>query len=240
MSSELVMTRALLVCREPQTIESLCHSAQQIGIHVEICSDSVAAASKVCHSKFEAVIIDLGSGPGALELITKLHGTPSHKKAVLFAICDGEEQRKAAFQTGATLILEKDFSPVAVLRTFRAAYPMMVAERRRYFRYPIETPLFVKKQASPEFRARSVNLSEGGMAISCAEPLSSGDYIQLRICLPGTTEYLTLPAEVRWTDAEGQAGVEFQRVAPAAKERLQDWLVARFEECTPPFATKGS
>lgn len=238
MSSEPVMTRALLVCRDIQAIESLCHCAQQIGIQVEVCSDFASATKKLCRSKFEAVIIDLATGPGAFDLITKLHGMTSHKKAVLFAICDGDEQRKAAFQTGATLLLERNLAPVAVLRTFRAAYPMMVAERRRYFRYPIDTAVFVKTEASPEFKARSVNLSEAGMAISSSEPLSSGEHIRVRLCLPSTTDCLTLAAEIRWANADGLAGVEFHRVAPSTKERLQNWLAARFEECAPALDTK--
>lgn len=239
MSSEPVMTRALLVSHDIQAIATLCHCAQQLAIQVEISTDSLSATRKLCHSKFEAVILDLTSGPATLELITKLHGMTSHKKAVVFAICEGEEQRKAAFQTGATLILEKTLSPGAMLRTFRAAYPMLVAERRRYFRYPVETAVLIKKGGSSELKARTINVSEAGMAIYPAEPLNSGEQIQLRLCLPGTTDYLTLAAQVCWTNSQGQVGLQFQRVTDSVKQQLQNWLAARFEECTPSLAAKG-
>jgi len=233
MPSGAIKTRALLVSCDNQAIESLCDCAQQIGTQVEICADSMSATRKLCHAKFEAVILDLAVGPYAVELITKVHGMTSHKKAVVFAICEGEEQRKAAFQNGATLILEKSSSPRAMLRTFRAAYPMMLAERRRYFRYPIEIAVFVKRGPSSEVKARTINLSEAGMAITSPEPLSPGEHIELRFCLPGTTDFLAFPAQVCWTNSEGQAGVQFPTVADSAKRQLQNWLAARFEECTP-------
>jgi DNA-binding response OmpR family regulator len=239
MSSEPIKTRALLVSRDIQAIEAVCHCAQQMGTQVEICADSVSATRKLCHSKYEAVILDLAGGPSVLELIPKLHGMTSHKKAVVFAICEREQQRKAAFQNGATLILEKSSSPRAMLRTFRAAYPMMLAERRRYFRYPVETAVFVKRGASGEVKGRTINVSEAGMAITSAESLNSGEQIELRLCLPGTTDYLTLPAQVCWTNSEGQAGVQFQAVADSTKQQLHNWLAARFEECTSALATKG-
>lgn len=235
-----VSTRALLVCRDIQAIEILCHCAQQMAIQVELCPDATSATKELCHNKFEAVIVDLASGPAVFELITKLHGMTSHKKAVIFAICDTEEQRKAAFQAGATLSFDRPLSPGAVLRTFRAAYPMLVTERRRYFRYPLEMTVFVKKETLPEFKARSINLSQAGMAILSPESLTSGDHIQIRFCLPSTTDFLTFRANVCWTNSEGHAGVEFQQMGPSVKDRLHNWLTARFEECTPPVAAKAT
>ena len=238
MPIEPITTRALLVCRDIQTSEMLCHCAQQMGIEIEICPNTPSATRKLCHNKFEAIIVDLVIGPAALDFITKLHGMNSHKKALVFAVSDTEERTKAAFQAGATFSLEKHALPMTILRTLRAAYPMMVAERRRYFRYPLDTAVFIKNGASPEFRARSVNLSEAGIAIISNEPLNSGDRIQMRLCLPDTADFLIIAADVCWTKPEGQAGIQFQHMLPAVKERLQNWLAARFDECTQPLPAK--
>lgn len=239
MQVQSVATRALLICRDVQVIESLCHCTQQLSIQTEICADIPSAVRKLCHAKFEAIIIDLSSDAGGLELISKLHAMTSHKKAVIFAISDGAEQTAKAFHAGATFALDKPLAPITVLRTLRAAYPMLVAERRRYFRYPLDHTVFLKKPAGLEFKARTVNLSEAGMGILSPETLSSGDHIQLRICLPNTSDYLALDAEVCWTNAEGQAGVAFERMSNSIKESLQNWLSARFEECTPPLVEKA-
>ena len=240
MSIEPITTRALLVCGDVQAIETLAHYSQQMGMQIEICSETALATRKLCRNKFESVIVDLANGPAALELISKLHGMTSHKKAVVFAISHTEEQAKAAFQAGATFLLEKQSLPVAILRTLRAAYPMMVAERRRYFRYPLETTVFIKKAASPEFKARSLNLSDGGMALISPEPLLTGERVQVRLCLPSTADLLTIHADVCWTNPEGHAGVEFQHVAPSVRERLQNWLAVRFDECTMSPPAKGT
>jgi len=237
-SVEQIVTRALLVCRDTRSVDMLCHCTQQMAIQIDVCPDTASATRKLCRNKFEAIIVDLAIGPDALDLIRRLHGMTSHKKAVIFAMSDTEEQAKAAFQSGATFCLEKSALPRSTLRTLRAAYPMMVGERRRYFRSPLDTTVFLKIGALPEFRARSVNLSESGMAVVSNEPLSSGDRIQLRLCLPDTADFLTLTADVCWTNAEGKAGVEFQQMLPSVKKRLQNWLAARFDECTQPLPTQ--
>jgi CheY-like chemotaxis protein len=236
MSNVQVETRALLVSRDDQAIETLCHCAQQIGAHVEICPDAKSAIRKLCRSKFEAVILDLAGDPPALQLITKMHGMTSYTKAVVFAICDGAEQRKAAFENGATLILDKGSPPGAVLRTFRAAYPMMVAERRRCFRYPVEAAIFITRPGSRPVQAKTINVSEAGMAVCCPEALKSGEQVELRLRVPGTTEDLTLSAQVCWANSEGLAGVKFLSLLNSAAQQLQNWLSARFEECTPPLS----
>jgi len=238
-SVEQIVTRALLVCRDTRSVDMLCHCTQQMAIQIEVCPDAASATRKLCRNKFEAIVVDLAIGPDALDLIRKLHGMTSHRRAVIFAISDTEEQAKAAFQSGATFLLEKDSLPLTTLRTLRAAYPMMVAERRRYFRFPLDMMVFIRIGALPEFRARSVNLSESGMAVVSNEPLSSGDRIQLRLCLPDAADFLTLTADVCWTNAEGRAGVKFQQVLPSVRERLQNWLAARFDECTQPLAPKA-
>jgi len=238
MAIEPITTRALLVCRDIQTVEMLCHCAQQMAIQVEVCPNTPSAARKLCHNKFEAIIADLAIGSDVLDFITKLHGMTSHKKAVVFSVSTTEAQAKAAFQAGATFSLERYALPMTILRTLRAAYPMMVAERRRYFRYPLETSVFIRNGTSPEFKARAVNLSEAGMAIISNEPLSSGDRLQMRLYLPDTSDLLTLTAEVCWANPEGQAGVQFQQLLPSVKERLRNWLAVRFDECTQPLPAK--
>jgi response regulator RpfG family c-di-GMP phosphodiesterase len=240
MPIEQVLTRALLVGGDNRAIEILSHCTQQMGIQIEICSDIPSATKKLSRNKFEAVIVDLASGPAGLELIAKLHGMNSHKRAVVFAICGGAEKRKSAFDAGATFVLEVTLSPAIVLRTFRAAYAMMATERRKYFRYPLETIVFVKIEGSSEFKARTIDLSEGGMALCPGQSLNSGDQIQMRLCLPTTTDHLTFAAQVCWTNSKGQAGVAFRGLPGPVRERLQNWLTARLEESTLLLASKGA
>jgi len=51
--------RVLLVSDDIQIIDNLCHCMEQMAMHVDVCSDIASATRKLCHSKFEALVVDL-------------------------------------------------------------------------------------------------------------------------------------------------------------------------------------
>src|SRR6202044_4126680 len=78
--------RVLLVSGDIQTIDTLCESMGKMAMHVDICSDFASATSKLCHSKFEALVVDFKERAEALELLKKSREMTSHKAAVVLAI----------------------------------------------------------------------------------------------------------------------------------------------------------
>ncbi|HYL16222.1 MAG TPA: PilZ domain-containing protein [Terriglobales bacterium] len=230
---ESASVRVLLISRHIQTIETVCHFMQQMAMHVETCCDLESGMRKLCHSKYEAVLVDLNDKEEALDFLTKVRGLTSHKAAVTCAIVNFSHQRVAAFQAGANFVLERPLSSSSVFRTLKAAYPLMVRERRRYFRCPVQIPTFVSIGSALEFAATSVNISEGGIAINSPTKIQVGDKLKLRLQLPGSSESLTLPGEVCWTDATGRAGIQFSNRASYVLPALQSWLAERLEDLMP-------
>ncbi len=233
MSRESIAVRVLLVSRNIQTIEFLCQQMQQLAIHVETSCDSESATRKLCRGKFEGVVIDLEAGDEALQLLKKLRDLTSHRHAISYAITETEEQATAAFRAHANFVLLRPFSPPAVLRTLRAAYTMMFRERRRDYRYPIEVRTLVKKEGEPEFFAKSVNISETGMALDSLKQINPGERVHLHIELPGIPEPLMMSGEVCWTNPNGRVGLQFVEVSAKLAERLQLWLSERMAELVP-------
>ena len=230
---ESASVRVLLISRHIQTIETVCHYMQQMAMHVETCCDLESGMRKLCHTKFEGVIVDLNEKEPALEFLRKLRGLTSHKAAVTCAILNSGHERGDAFQAGANFVLERPLSSSSLVRTLKAAYPLMVRERRRYFRCPMQVSTFVTVGSGPEFTATSVNISEGGIAISSPTPVQVGDNIELRVQLPGTSESLTLSGEVCWTDATGRSGIHFSNLASNVSQALQFWLSEQLEQMMP-------
>ena len=115
---------------------------------------------------------------------------------------------------------------------------MMVRERRRYFRCPVETATFIEVEPNPAFQANSVNISEAGMAILSPVQLKVGQAIQLRMRIPGSPNFVNIPGEICWVDdSSGRIGVQFMEISKAVAEDLAAWLLARLEEMIP--STKG-
>src|SRR5262249_55054174 len=169
-----------------------------------------------------------------LDLLRNLPDFTANKSAVSCAILNDLHQKASAFQAGANFVLERPLELKAAQRTVRAAYPMMVRERRRYFRLPVETPTFVEVEPNPEFKANSVNISEAGMAILSPVQLRVGQAIQMRLRIPGSPDFVTIPGEICWVDdASGRAGVQFLEISKTVAEALAAWLLARLEEKIP-------
>jgi CheY-like chemotaxis protein len=224
-----VGVRALLVSGDIQTLDTLCHFMGQMAIQVEVCSDFVLAAAKLCHSRFEALVVDFKQREGALEFLKKSRQMTSHKSSVVLAVLNSNDDMPCAFRAGASFVLVRPFSAQVLLRTLRVAHPLMMHERRRNFRYPVQIPVHVTNGAH-EMVATSANISEAGIALTRAPGLKMGDRVILLLMLPGSEVGAKINAEVTWREDDGTGGLEFVNVPLALKEELAIWLGDKLEE----------
>ncbi len=202
----------------------------KMAMHVEICSDFASATRKLCHAKFEALVVDFKERAEALEFLKKSRQMTSHVASLALAILNSNDEMPSAFRAGASFVLVKPLSPAVLMRTLKVSYPLMVHERRRSFRCPVQIPVYVSIGSKPEFMATSVNISEVGMALKNSPGLQVGDRITLRLTLPHTEAAAKINAEVCWCDAAGSAGMQFVQVPAQVKEQLVSWLADRLEE----------
>lgn len=226
---EVVSVRILLVTCDFRVIETLCHFAQSLAVHIEACCDAETAVGKLCHAKFEGVMVDLDL-PGGPELLRKLPSLTANNSAISYAILTKDHDQAEAFKAGAKFVLDRPLAPVAVLRLLKAAYPFMVRERRRYYRCPMQIAVFVSRGGGPEFTVNSLNVSESGICLNSNEAMQVGDKLRLRLLLPGATELLNLWGEVAWSAATGRVGIRFSDVKPGVALVLRNWLAERLEE----------
>lgn len=225
--------RVLLLSSDIEIIDTLCHFMEQMAIHVEVCSDFNSAARKLCHAKFEGLLVDFKNPADALEFIKKPREMTSHKGAVVLAILNSSNEMPAAFRAGASFALVKPLIPTILTRTLRASYPLMVRERRRYYRCPLQVGVNISSSSRPDFVATAVNISEGGMAIATSVPLQVGERIGLQLRLPDIDCATRINGEVCWNDKAGRIGLQFVHVPQTTLEALQSWLAVRLEECLP-------
>jgi len=228
--------RVLLVSGDIQTIDTLCEAMGKMAMHVEVCADVASATRKLCHSKFEALVVDFKERAAALELLKTSRQMTSHKAAIVLAILNSNDEMPSAFRAGASFVLVQPLSPTVLMRTLRVSYPLMVSERRRSFRCPVQIPVYVSSGSKPEFTAMSANISEVGIALTNAPGLQVGDRVALRLTLPLTQSAAVITAEVCWCKPAGASGMEFIQVSAPVKEQLRSWLAARLEEYLPEGA----
>jgi Tfp pilus assembly protein PilZ len=152
------------------------------------------------------------------------------KERVAIALLKNSDEMPSTFRAGASFVLVRPLSPTVLMRTLKASYPLMVRERRRSFRCPLQIPIYVSAGSRPEFMAMSANISEGGIALTTPAGLQVGERVVLRFALPGLEDTAQISAEVCWNTNAGRAGMEFAQVPGPVKEQLVAWLADRLGE----------
>jgi CheY-like chemotaxis protein len=227
--------QSLLLSRDDDVIRVLRRVLSDLEIEVEVCTGSEKAAAELARRKWDAIIIDCDDVHGALDVLRAVRQTPSNKTSTAFAIINGITSVRNAFELGANLALEKPLTADRAKHSFRAVQGMMLQERRRYFRHPVDMAVTLKfedkdKHRHQEVLAIGVNLSEGGMAVKLKSSVPETKAMAtVHFLLPGTHNWIEISGTVAWVDGEGQAGIRFDNPPFAVKEKLARWFNEKME-----------
>ena len=216
--------KSLVLCSDEKIVRVLRRVLGDLDIAVELCADSDGALRKLTRHRFEAIIVDI-TDEGAAEVLRSARSAPCNKQSVAVAIVEPKVGLKAVFGIGAHFVLYKPVSSERAKSSFRAARALMKSERRRNTRIAVQIPVIMRSpEAGGNMKVTTVDLSEGGMAVSLPSRRRPTGRWQIAFTLPGTQNSLELPAEFAWEGAQDQAGLRFQQISPEATRQLREWL----------------
>jgi hypothetical protein len=84
-----------------------------------------------------------------------------------------------------------------------------------------------------DVHCQTVNISEGGMAISTSVPFKPDLRTIPQFQLPGLLHQFAPESECCWYDEKGYAGLRFDFFPLQQKSDLQEWLSRKLEESLP-------
>ena len=216
--------KSLVLCSDEKIVRVLRRVLGDLEIDVELCVDSDSALRKLTRQRFEAIIVDV-MDDGATEVLRSARTAPCNKQAVAVAIVEPIIGLKAVFEIGAHFVLYKPVSIERAKTSFRAARALMKSERRRNARVAVQIPVVLRSTGvGSNMKVTTIDLSEGGMAVSLPNRRRPNGRWQIAFTLPGTEISLELPAEFAWEGSRDQAGLRFQDMSPEATRQLQEWL----------------
>jgi PilZ domain len=169
------------------------------------------------------VIVDCDVS-GAPNILKYVRNTPTNSRALTFAIVNREDGLHSAFELGANLALQKPISVDRARSSLRAAYGLIMQERRRYFRVQLDIAVRLSPNERTQFLGTTMNISEGGLALRCNEELSLHALLKTNFLLPGDKAEIELRAVVVWKDTHGHAGLRFDQVSATNRQKINDWL----------------
>jgi ActR/RegA family two-component response regulator len=230
--------KALVVSEDAVITKQLSDAMEELALSVEVCGKIADALDRVNHTKLEVAVIDLSLGNQAILFLERVRASASNRTAITFAVTNNSAQTAAALKGGSAFTLQKPLTIEAIRHTFKAAYGLIVRERRRYFRYPIAVPAAGTRKGESEIFGKTINISEKGMALSTSTPLAPGTELKIQFTLPDPRLDLTADCKVCWNNDKGQAGLLFVFIASNLASDLQSWLARRLEEQLPDVVTQ--
>src|SRR5258708_40150555 len=103
----------------------------------------------------------------------------------MFVIPQNSTETAAALKAGFSFAVERPLNHESIERTLRAAFGMIIRERRRSFRCPIRVPATALIRGSENaIFGETVNVSETGMALRTSNPLPAGTELTAEFDLP--------------------------------------------------------
>jgi c-di-GMP-binding flagellar brake protein YcgR len=230
--------KALLLCSDEKIVRVLRRTLGDLDIAVELCPNAEMALRKLTRQRYEAIIVDC-AGEGAAEVLRSSRSAPCNKQAVAVAIVEPVVGLRVAFAIGAHFVLYKPVSVERAKSSFRAAKALMKSERRRNTRVAVQMPLLMRNLTGGlNMKATTIDLSEGGVAITLPDGRHPTGRWQIVMTLPGTDSTVEIPGEMAWGGSSAQAGVRFQQMSPEAERKLREWIKqnsADIEQDDPPI-----
>ena len=229
---------ALLVSADPATIQQFSFALRELSISPDACQDAASARLLLKRRKFDAVIVDLQLGEQSGLVLDEVQLSSSNRTAVTFGINDSGAEVTSDVRKKSQFVFERPLSPQSIHKTLNPAYGLILRERRRYFRCPVSIPVMIRSE-SMEVWCNSVNISEGGMALSMLVLLVSGKSVRVQFTLPDQTVPFVAESTICWSKT-GYLGIRFVSIFDGQKSELQAWLSEKLEEALPEFVTDNS
>ena len=225
---------ALLVSADPVTIQQFSLALRELSLSPDACQDAASAGLLLKRRKFDAVIVDLQLGEQSGLVLDDVRLSSSNRTAVTFGISDNNAHATSACRKKSQFIFERPLSARSIHKTLKPAYGLILRERRRYFRCPVSIPVIIRRESTQDVWCNSLNISEGGMALSTLVPLVAGESVGVQFTLPDHETPCSAESTICWGKT-GQLGIRFVAISEEHKSELEVWLSHKLEETLPAF-----
>ena len=215
---------ALVICNDPSMVSMAYKALEDQGMAVKVAKTAMAADLLLQKNRFDLALLD-NDVPGAMQL------AGDEKENVPKMVFAMVQRSKAAemYQRRVHFIVQKPFTADLLSRSLRAAFGVMLRERRASFRHLVDITavhcMAIKdKETKSLGSAVIVDISATGLCLHTREALQQGTMVQLTIPVPDGRDPIEVQGIVVWNQSTGESGMKFARMAPSEKQKLSAWL----------------
>jgi CheY-like chemotaxis protein len=223
--------KCLLVSSDEKTVRILRRVLSDLEIVVDHCENADAAIRKLTRQRFESIIVDCAIPDEGAGVLRAAKAAPANNRAIGIVLVDLGLGLRGGFDMGAHFVLHKPLSGERAKASFRAVRALMKRERRRQLRVAVQIPVECRAFGSAVvFKATTLDLCEGGMAIQFPGPLPKENALRFSLALPGMNLKFEVEGELAWGGHRAQAGVRFKAISEDQLQTLRQWLGSQLPE----------
>lgn len=223
--------KSLLLSADEKTVRILRRVLSDLEIEVEHCSGSDDAIRRITRQRFDAIIVDGLNAADAGNVMRAAKAAPVNKRALAIMLVESSVGLKGGFELGAHFVLHKPLAVERAKSSFRAVRALMKRERRLQLRVAVQIP--VECFGSGQYKAKTIDLSEGGMAIQFSGRAAKENSLRFALELPGMDRKLEIDGVLAWEGNGSQAGVRFKNPTDEQRNTLRQWLNSQSPEPEP-------
>jgi hypothetical protein len=216
---------ALLLTRDHRSVSRLLAPLQQWGVTAEVESEPDYAIAALLRRHFDGFIADFTSVPGVLEALGAVRSATACKSTPVLALIDDSISVQSALEGGANSALNIASSQARSRPYLRIALLLMTREHLRYFRYPVDTPAAITYAGGPTLEARTINVSNEGLALRLSHPMRVTRTVRARFQLPTMNPTVVVATgHTAWMDNQGRLGLRFLYMPEPSRHRFQQYM----------------
>jgi DNA-binding response OmpR family regulator len=220
---EQVQLDGLLFSGNPEVLQVMSQILSSFAIRAEVCTDIAPALDAVTHRRLDAVIVDWAVANDPTRVVRSARKSSPNRNSTIVALVDvGTETH--ALLVGANFMIYKPVDMEHANRCMRAAYGTMLQERRRAARVTVDIPVVARVSECGTLEARVSDLSVGGLALQCDQPLLIDREVSLVLTLPRTSSVLRITGKVVNRNETGRAGIRFSFIPEEDLIVFESWL----------------
>ncbi len=229
----------LLCSGDPHVLRVMKPVLDTFAIETQVSTELNSVLDAVNHRRFDTVIVDWNGASNPTRVLRATRNSSWNSKSTILAMVNAGPDMYTALRAGANFLINKPSDCDCVTRCLRAAYGTMLQQRRRSARCPVDIPVIARFSECGKVEARISDISLGGLALQCKQPVDLDHQVSLSFLLPASNIMVHVAGKVVNADRKGRAGICFSFIPEMELKLMESWLtiqLARLEEAEIPAA----
>jgi CheY-like chemotaxis protein len=218
---------ALIISADTDVLSIMHRSLERLSINTRVCTSPERALASLSEFNTDLVIFEwTRSDEGPINFLKSLTSSAPGRGPISLAVASCPSAAFRAKAAGVHVVVERPITLESALRSLKAAYSLMVREKRTHRRHAIMKFVLASTDNSDLLPVMITDISESGIGILAKQRqrIQAGIRLRFDLQLPEMPRSIRVKVRVLWVASNNLAGARLERLAPEDLRLLYGWL----------------